>query len=498
MVAVNGFDAPSSELDNNNDDDYDDENDDDDDDRKLYELTEDKSDIVEDEGFMQLGGAVATPAFALLAGMHTSSTSEGFSNNNAAMTIPIDHLPCTLGFMDKLPLNLMCFENDDVDVGENHDNINKDKTKDLVFCIYYRDGLGGRVGAYKGGMKMVDEGGQFSEMVYMPHNQEKDIDDDILPLPDRDHDNNSLHLTGFFAIQCLSSSEESKITVNGRILTKGRSARIVNRTPIGIGKTHRFYFLLPTDDTVKSPLMVNVSMTTTEPMKTMKSPIKLERILSHSFSGSVSGVEDNNGAGRNEDAAENDTTPTPPPSKKLKKETTAMILPAYDEMSDVEVLRILSNIIETTSTWDNNCQKLGSALALRACKAASLSSTIRGIATKLGGVTQKEILDWMTGDPVWGQYERLMLQRIEKKSFMMSMGKACLRAGYTKNDVLSGRAIRWNLPLCNNNSVVSGVSSATVTNSLALVDVNNGVLPPPSSSVNDGISNADNQDGPPD
>jgi hypothetical protein len=76
-------------------------------------------------------------------------------------------------------------------------------------------------------------------------------------------------------------------------------------------------------------------------------------------------------------------------------------------------------------------------LALRACKAAALSSTIRGIANKLGGVIQKEILDWMTtGDPVdgsvWGQYEQLMLQKIEKKSFMMSMGKACLRAGYTK------------------------------------------------------------------
>ena len=63
MVAVNGFDAPSSELDNNNDDDDDDDdNDDDGDDRKLYELTEDKSDIVEDEGIMQLGGAVATPS----------------------------------------------------------------------------------------------------------------------------------------------------------------------------------------------------------------------------------------------------------------------------------------------------------------------------------------------------------------------------------------------------------------------------------------------------
>jgi hypothetical protein len=59
-----------------------------------------------------------------------------------------------------------------------------------------------------------------------------------------------------------------------------------------------------------------------------------------------------------------------------------------------------------------------------------------------------------------------------------------------KNDVLSGRAIRWNLPVCNNNNseVISGVSATTATNS-AMVDVNNnGVLPQPSSSVNDGQS----------
>jgi hypothetical protein len=29
---------------------------------------------------------------------------------------------------------------------------------------------------------------------------------------------------------------------------------------------------------------------------------------------------------------------------------------------------------------------------------------------------------------------------------MMSMGKALARAGYTKNELLSGRALRWNLP----------------------------------------------------
>jgi hypothetical protein len=134
---------------------------------------------------------------------------------------------------------------------------------------------------------MVDEGGQFTEMVYNP---EKDIDDDmmLLRLPDimDDDDDNSLPVTGFFAIQSLSSFEESKITVNGRIVTKGKLAMIANGVLIGIGKTHRLYFLLPVDDTIKSPLIVKVSMMTMEPIQATKLPIKLERVLSHSFSGS--------------------------------------------------------------------------------------------------------------------------------------------------------------------------------------------------------------------
>lgn len=65
-------------------------------------------------------------------------------------------------------------------------------------------------------------------------------------------------------------------------------------------------------------------------------------------------------------------------------------------------------------------------------------------------VTQRDIVDWMNGsgggDSVFVEYEAMMLTKITKKSFMMSIGKAIVRAGYKKNDLLSGRAFRWNLP----------------------------------------------------
>ncbi len=52
----------------------------------------------------------------------------------------------------------------------------------------------------------------------------------------------------------------------------------------------------------------------------------------------------------------------------------------------------------------------------------------------------------MSGAEGFCDYERMMLKKIKRKSFMMSMGKALAWAGYTKNVVLSGRALRWNLP----------------------------------------------------
>ena len=68
-------------------------------------------------------------------------------------------------------------------------------------------------------------------------------------------------------------------------------------------------------------------------------------------------------------------------------------------------------------------------------------------------MTQREIMDWMNdtsspngGGHVFGEYERMMLTKIEKKSFNITMGKGLVRARYTKNVYLSGRAFRWNLP----------------------------------------------------
>ena len=110
----------------------------------------------------------------------------------------------------------------------------------------------------------------------------------------------------------------------------------------------------------------------------------------------------------------------------------------------------------------------GAVAAIRVCRAAAKSVAIRNIARAEGGVTQREIMDWMN-DPSTGSiftdYERMMLTKIERKSFMSTCLKALGRAGYTKNEVKSGNAFRWNLPWnvsMSSCAVTEGVSSARV------------------------------------
>jgi hypothetical protein len=57
-----------------------------------------------------------------------------------------------------------------------------------------------------------------------------------------------------------------------------------------------------------------------------------------------------------------------------------------------------------------------------------------------------------------------MLTKIERKSFMSTCLKALVRAGFTKNEVKSGNAFRWNLPgdVALSGVVMEGVSPGAV------------------------------------
>ena len=77
-------------------------------------------------------------------------------------------------------------------------------------------------------------------------------------------------------------------------------------------------------------------------------------------------------------------------------------------------------------------------MATRACRAAANSSKMQKLNKDLSGVTQRDVMNWINKDSdTFGEYETMMLRKIEPKSFGIAMGKAIIRAGYTKSDVKS-------------------------------------------------------------
>jgi len=404
---------------------------------------------------IQLGGPNGSngiPAYALLVGMIIDPDQADSNNDseNEIISIPITRLPTTLGkeHNTKDPSFVGLKENSS---SSNNDTTlessNAPKLSQSMCCIFYRDSHGGKLGLYKKGRKKeVNDGSTVDEnstsdpldgMIYKPcDNPQNGSDDqstspdDVLRPPDMDA-KAPLPTSGFFAIECTGR----KIIVGGQAMRKGQVAMLTDGIPIKIA-THCFYFLLPKKNSIQPQPSIMVKVATAS----NTSQIKPDKVLS-----SIAEKKDILNTSLHDDYTLSSPIAPPPPSKKPRK--SEEFQSSFDDKSDALLLELLSQKV-TETTWDHEGQKLGSTLATRVCRAAAKHSFIQDIVAKEGGVTQREIIDWMNDHPdsIYKDYESMMLAKIVEKSFMMSMGKAILRAGYTKNEFLSGRAFRWNLP----------------------------------------------------
>ncbi|KAL3766773.1 hypothetical protein ACHAWU_007436 [Discostella pseudostelligera] len=483
---------------------------------------------------IQLGGPNSSkvPAYALLVGLLLTddSTPATTTPRGDIISIPITRLPVTLGKEHVTKdASFIGLKDDGADQNNNNNNNNNSahKLSQSMCCIFYRDARGGKLGLYKRGRKKdnsnnkncssndgAEEGGggdetlhddPFDGMIYKPYHEQQYQDedetvttspDDILRPPGMES-KASLPPCGFFAIECTGR----KIIVDKRELKKGQCAMLQNRSTIQIASYH-FYFLLPNNTNIKSSplrtMKVNVMKTTLAPASASAAAaslaVKIEKIKSKSA------IID----GKNDDD-EDSTNIISPPSKKARTSSTAAAVAAADDdddeeldedesnlnqsspttttttssalytddQSDIELLHLLSERVLEAPTWDYENQKLGSTLAIRACRAAAKSKSIQQVARDKGGVTIREIMLWMndrssSGDSEFVEFETMMLTRINKKSFMMSIGKAIVRAGYRKNEFLSGRAFRWNLP--KDIIVVDSIADAAADDDAAAAD----------------------------
>eukprot|EP00984_Skeletonema_dohrnii_P013076 scaffold5384_cov73-Skeletonema_dohrnii-CCMP3373.AAC.3 len=337
-------------------------------------------------------------------------------------------------------------------------------------CIYYRDGeQGGKLGCYKkrkkkpaAAVKVGDTNNNDADemsiegdvdalngMNYLPYEKPQEENDkaaevapnDIIRLPSMQQ-TDPLPSSGFFAVECTGR----KIIVGGTVLKKGQHALLNDGITVQIA-SHCFYFLLPKNvDAANSQKSIKVTLTKT-----------VVKVLDGG-STSAAATAQSSKKKRDDDNSDDDATSddssilikSPRPTKKSKSSSSTTdnndlpFASTLESKTDTELLQMLCF---GSNGWDKHSQNIGTTLATRACRAAANSSKLQKMNRDFTGVTQRDVMNWINKDSgTFGEYEKMMLRKIEPKSFGIAMGKAIIRAGYTKSDVKSGRANRWTLP----------------------------------------------------
>ena len=435
----------------------------------------------------QLGGSVSTPAYALLVGM-------ALENDAEILSIPITSLPTTLGkdheTKDSSFVGLKEYNNDTVTEGSK----SGPKLSKSMCCIYYRDGKeGGKLGYYKtkkkksttadgclaggenngeGGHEIILKGDidALNGMVYVPYEKNEGDEkvsltsstspNDILRLPTM-QETDPLPQNGFFAVECTGR----KVIVGGKALKKGQHAMLSDGITIKVA-SHCFYFLLPkTNNTANDSRSVNVTIT--------KSIFKSTDDKSGAVASATQTKTKRDSSAESANSYDDMFNKTPlRPAKKFKTATTPDdFTSTLESKTDKELLQMLSEATENEG-WDKCSQYIGTTLATRACRAAASSSKLQKINMDFTGVTQRDVMNWINNDSeTFQEYEKMMLRKIESKSFGIAMGKAIMRAGYTKTEVKSGRANRWELPSDISIPMATAVESPTTTKKSTLASV---------------------------
>ncbi|KAL7501806.1 hypothetical protein ACHAWX_000365 [Stephanocyclus meneghinianus] len=401
-----------------------------------------------DETSLRLGGSDCTdgkPAYAVLTGIWTNNDDDSGSNEVESVTIPITNLPVVLGrkwgSKDKDPHHVALPWDEKL-------------LSRLHACIFYRDEKGGKLGSYEvasgeSGSCVVSE-----KMIYKPFELDDEDDEDssdpdnILRLPGMNQ-NAPLPKDGFYAIECLG---RHTIRVGDKKVTKGKQAMLEDGIPIQIA-SYCFYFLLPKDapsisQTFKYPIKKGQASPLKTTASTSNTVDKKEQKNKSKEDNETKLPQTTKDSPKKDKEEESISDPKEPPAKKSRKsEETFTFTSKLDNVSTAELIEQLAASADSKE-WTREDQLVSATLGIRIVRSAAQDSNIQKIAREQHGVTQRDIIDWYNEHPLFSYFERLMLLKIEYKSYQSSITKAIQRAGFTRNESNPGksRSTRWDLP----------------------------------------------------
>jgi len=120
------------------------------------------------------------------------------------------------------------------------------------------------------------------------------------------------------------------------------------------------------------------------------------------------------------------------------------LLQEMEDMSSEDLLTEMREAI-ASDKWERRHQLMGGILAYHAVKDASRSKNLRKMARDSGGVSRKEIMDWMAASPKYAFWVKHTLNRVELSSYQSIVSRVLQKAGYERLGK-RGRYVKWKLP----------------------------------------------------
>ena len=343
-----------------------------------------------------LGGRIDEPAYALLTGRYYDPKTDAAS----IVSVPLTRIPATLGRTHDTHSASFFGLGTSKSLSRSH------------AVVYYRDSAGAgtiRLGfedETPGAMAKKCQRQKKSDGKHRNHSAHQII---------RPKDIASLPASGCFVIECLG---KNGMVVGGKQINQGQAAMLQHGTTIQMA-TYSLYFLLPQD-----AKLVDVKILNPAHVDHQRSAKKMRRELEEIDAGTSSSCS----------ASDDESTLANKPMQERGgfSDIQKAKLEQLEALPYRIVLQRFTEAVNDPDEWERQYRLLNAALIVHAVRTAARSKTLRRIQLESDSIQRSDVVKWVKKSGVFRPWVEKAMEGITPARFDSKIGKAIVKAGYTK------------------------------------------------------------------
>mmetsp|Transcript_8329 Transcript_8329/g.16945 ORF Transcript_8329/g.16945 Transcript_8329/m.16945 type:complete len:1022 (-) Transcript_8329:990-4055(-) len=341
-----------------------------------------------------LGGQIDEPAYALLTGRCYDPKTDAA----CVVSVPLTRIPATLGRAHDTHSASFFGLGTNKSLSRSH------------AVVYYRDSAG--AGTIQLGFDSETPGTitkrckkpKKSDGKHRNHSAEQII---------RPKGIVSLPASGCFVVECLG---KNGMVVGGEQIKQGQAAMLQHGTTIQMA-TYSLYFLLPQDAKLLDVKILNPAYADHQ-----RSAKKMRRELEEIDVGTASSCSDDESTLANKPMQERGGFSNIQKAKIEQLEALPYRI----------ALQRFNEAVNDPDEWEREYRLLNAAIIVHAVRAAARSKTLRRVQLESDGVQRSDVVKWVKKSSIFRPWVEKTMEGITPERFDIKIGKAIVKAGYTK------------------------------------------------------------------